>query len=97
MEKKNTWTPGPWISYLTPYYAQRQVRDESEEMIIAVVPEKGDRARCDATARLIAAAPEIAEALEWAIHHLQELLPDSNTLRDCRAALAKARGESPPR
>jgi hypothetical protein len=47
-----------------------------------------------ANARLIAAAPELLEALEWAVAQIpDDLCPDhQEALKACFAAIAKARG-----
>ena len=53
-------TPGPWRRYFVPYTGQHQIRDEAEEIVIAVIPTK---ARHEvANAHLIAAAPDLLAA-----------------------------------
>ncbi len=64
-------------------------------------PIRLSEAECEANARLIAAAPELLEALEearfelWrALDHLHVLVPeDTSAMQKIDAALAKARGQ----
>jgi hypothetical protein len=79
-------TPAPWR--LTPTFA---VAREPEMPCIAVMP--GGRDNREANARLIAAAPELYEALEWARQVIRDRLPEHGTYK-ADAALAKARGEA---
>jgi len=95
------WTPGPWRADLGETYracdrqnqtvawatfvfssAKATVRRESEEVA--------------ANARLIAAAPELAEALEALVEETADMLTwgcEPDVIRNARAALAKAKGE----
>ncbi len=83
----NKHTPGPWI--------------DSDGMI---VHRMGDIARMESTnpadARLIAACPDLVEALQSTIEALERTLPaDSqilawNAVNDARAAINKATGET---
>jgi len=96
-------TPGPWFVHQAfgtdLFFVKRQDGDRT----LRLDPESGKFARADA--RLIAAAPEMFEALV-AIHNMLWGRPDIvNALRplmgfaedaisdQCAAALAKARGE----
>lgn len=86
------WTPGPWRVGID----RRAIWDD-EDRCIAVA--KSETHQLEANARLIAAAPDLYEAL--ASMHAQHRCgcghPACNRCaddRECAAALAKARGES---
>jgi hypothetical protein len=75
----NKWTPGPWD-------ASRNVTDQNNcpcvidgnDLVVAVALDDGKELdECDANARLIAAAPEMAELLV----ECEEILARMDTLR----------------
>lgn len=78
-------TPGPWRIEIGPYY--RAIRVDSE--VIADMRQIG-RSFNESNARLIAAAPELLEALEYAIIQIPELA----SVPGVKAAITKAKGES---
>ena len=92
------WTPGPWH-----HHGPGSVRvcdgghdleagcwTIAEAEIIGV-----ERETAEANARLIAAAPELYEALDWLCAYAEESTkPGEAYLQMARAALAKARGTS---
>ena len=96
---ENKWTPGPWqLTDLGDYGdfdgLSRVIL--GDDMRFAAVHAGGpNHEENDANARLIAAAPDMAEALR----RIEEgcSFPEDNVQRACRdvarAALAKARGE----
>lgn len=109
-------TPGPWrIAHpedlADKYGVDLLVRTDKRRVAIGLGPERGEPgsaiAETDANARLIAAAPEMFEALERAAAHLpsdEEILDyaacndgramaSASAARAVRAAIAKARGE----
>ena len=110
MNAKHTpvWTPGPWrVSggrYIKQDYTEIGLSDDAG-MMIASIPggeTSGpffveNRAECDANARLIAAAPELLEALEDCVavmdRELAGLKAIQPELSSARAAIAKATGE----
>ena len=93
-------TPGPWITD----------DKQSGDVFRYVMPENGsvlpicrldvDRFEAEANARLIAAAPELLEALEAMLSHTADLDPmqgfrpeeDFSAVKQARAAIAKATG-----
>ena len=82
-------TPGPW-RYVPQHYV------DNNYMLIhcSADPNEGDNLRgyCGlANARLIAAAPELLESLEYAIR----MVPELATVPGVKAAIAKATGETP--
>jgi hypothetical protein len=79
-----------WATYLAPYSAQRQVRDEALELVVAVCP--GPASKADANARLIAAAPEMLAALRSVLDAARVAHLDGEWLDSARAAIAKATG-----
>ena len=100
------WTPGPW----------RQVWSTNGHFMIGIAGQdgvgvtdsrfnlwSGDDAEAKANAHLIAAAPDLAEALEKLLADYVALVgaarviaPDEiDVVIAARAALAKARGETP--
>jgi hypothetical protein len=96
-------TPGPWEAReygLTPILktAAHGVIVGKGDGIIAFVP-GNDKAECEARARLIAAAPELLEALEALVRHdiaadQREGLPyHCIELQDAQDIIAEARGE----
>ena len=102
MATREKWTQGPWRVFVTPYVAQTQVRDDENEIVVAAVPRRDGTA--DANAHLIAAAPELYEALDavlrayiepWAKADsaFQAAAQQAATLA-VHAALRKARGEA---
>jgi hypothetical protein len=90
-------TPGPWRASNATVYAPNQ---NAPRQMIPIKIESGwlDGAwesddEAHANARLIAAAPEMLEALELIDGYDGDAIPVSQVRETVRAALAKARGE----
>jgi hypothetical protein len=110
---ETTWTPGPWHfgkmnGYgdnlcvtrrpTNEYGPQGTIGDCPIAQVYAKAPHWENSFPYEANARLIAAAPELAEALDNIMMALD--LPGdhcelANAKRQAAAALAKARGETP--
>lgn len=84
-------TPGPWRVESGPYY--RAIRVDGE--VIADMRQIG-RSFNESNAQLIAAAPELLEALELLVDnpYREGTESDERLRRIARAAIAKAKGES---
>lgn len=90
-------TPGPWkrdICQVDKSWLKGRLSEcvISPQGIVAVTGEG------DADARLIAAAPELLDALQAMLAQLRKgpyAFKDSDALRSARAAVAKATGETP--
>ena len=91
-------TPGPWT--VSPDNS-RVVQGEGRRIALAYSHAIQPGAVGDANARLIAAAPELLEALEQAVRYLEHpdvtalpfALPVTNVSRVARAAIEAAKGE----
>jgi len=88
------WTPAPWeyvkLSHGSVYI--RSLVDGVDGYLADVFLSRPGE--CKANARLIAAAPELYEALLGAIDLIEIMSPiEGDEVRKGRAALAKARGE----
>jgi len=89
-------TPGPWvyqISNLGSAHEQGLIFPEKNGPCVAVSYEAKD-------ARLIAAAPEMLEALMWAMHHVENVFALANRndseiqeLESAREIIKKALGQ----
>jgi len=95
-------TKGPWmksgVRSTSPTYKGHGVGPDSDWVVIVPYNDK-DHSECLANAHLIAAAPELYEALTQLIDDLSNtdeegLFEHSETVIRCRLALSKARGES---
>ena len=88
MEKKHT--PGPWEVRKTasgnPFIYAGQLNVAGVAMVRAGV----DSATAEANARLIAAAPELLEALIQAVAWIEGEITAVNALSKAHAAIAKA-------
>ena len=87
-------TPGPWVvkSARSGFYVESQF-----DVIVESLDEFGRYGAIDdeANARLIAAAPELLEALEGCIVVIDNgRVPSLNFQAAARAAIAKAKGET---
>ena len=94
MSSETKWTPGPWHSRGFPTISA----GKGKGMIVKVLERYMDRAEREANAHLIAAAPDLYEALEYLLRHNRELVAqgvniDAYLMSSAYAALAKARGE----
>ena len=95
-------TPGPWYVGSGTYegrniYSVASVTDDegfTYQPIVASAEDDG--IDCwDANARLIAAAPDLLEALKWMVLRTEEGgYSDGKCLEEARAAIARATGES---
>jgi hypothetical protein len=99
-------TPGPWAAKKgVGWYVVRIAHSQDDNFAIAVGSNKtslvdaptGDDAEAEANARLIAAAPDLLEALEM-LSWLEQFCDDGDDDLEgartaARAAIAKARGE----
>jgi hypothetical protein len=75
-------TPGPWTAIETPESSHHDWRIKATRLFIGVATDNSE-----ADARLIAAAPELLEALEYLVS-----LGGGDCLEPARAAIAKAKG-----
>lgn len=90
------YTPGPW------HAEGSVVTNEQDEIVIACVIGfcmRNDLGEDYATARLIAAAPDMLKALEaivksLAYHDDEGMIEHIQEMIDARAAIAKAKGEA---
>lgn len=98
MEKneKTRHTPGPWHYEMDGF--QISIGDEStrhdylkHDRTVAVI--RDNSAHAEADARLIAAAPDLLEALEGMIEKPGQAHPGTNCWDRAQAAFAKAKGE----
>lgn len=96
---ENKWTNGPWKHYPEDNIIVSNGRMILEWQARSLAVSVAER---DANARLIAAAPDLAEACELIVgaeilsktDDLQGMLMYADGIGKARAALAKARGES---
>lgn len=65
---KTSHTPGPWKARIYPYGDHHQVSNKSGQMFIADVLKLDADEQTEANAKLIAAAPDLLEALKDIIH-----------------------------
>jgi len=87
----NTHTPGPW--HIGTRSSGRAIYgSKGEEVATFTGLSMPDEEL--ANARLIAAAPELLDALKWAVQQIEDDLdPDHQTAMDaCLAAIARAEG-----
>lgn len=96
MSNSNYFTPGPWKTANGLFYI-KVVAEGSNRVILSSQNAHGTTVTDKANAALIAAAPEMLEALEGAIDFLNEALHEFNDksfIEKMRQAVSKARGES---
>lgn len=93
-------TPGPW-EIRRPSYGQgftREIWGADGKCVTGMTTRMTTGPVTEANARLIAAAPDMLEALEgmveMATHHMMEPEERRERLRNARAAIAKARGQA---
>jgi hypothetical protein len=88
-------TPGPWIQreQITDHCGVRITADETSIAYVGRV--EVSKKQYEANARLIAAAPEMLEALQWVMQCLDGDLPHGTQecLANARAVILKATGE----
>ena len=88
------WTPGPWKAHEIQRTGIPYSPVTATTMIAKVYPTAyGDDAQSQANARLIAAAPEMAEALAACIIQLNRETLGGEALDRARALLARINGE----
>lgn len=83
MSKETKWTPGPWESDCEYIVGHGQDVDYENVCVVGLCKEMG------ANAHLIAAAPELYEALEYVIKQV----PEFGSVPGIAETMAKARGE----
>ena len=96
----NKHTPGPWVR------SGNNIKSRTDNCVVIRLPAQTDRVgdeppeqieRWDADARLIAAAPDLLEALEEIVKEYCENPDNGRTLRwaidGAKEAIAKAKGE----
>lgn len=102
MKKTPPHTAGPWAASPADMFGDHNIilADQTEDCraIAAVVSNMRDHAEVSANARLIAAAPELLEALEEArnviLNHGEDAMTLMSALVMADAAIAKAKGEA---
>lgn len=91
---RNQWTPGPWAATKPKANGEVFIKDTRVPPQLITSAVQSDREHgATANARLIAAAPALADALDG----LLNALPSGTShpaIQAARAALAKARGEA---
>jgi hypothetical protein len=92
---KTTNLQAPWRVIVSQYSNQKPSAWEITTRYGGVIAETNNLTN-DTIPRLIAAAPDLLSALEWALGQIEDdLCPDHQAALDgCRAAIAKAKGEA---
>ena len=93
-------TPGPWKQGDACFSDMRSIRSNGHRIAVADGGISTSDAEDHANARLIAAAPDLLEALESLYHAANSIGEDTcdpvafaGALEDARASIAKARGQ----
>ncbi len=93
-------TQGPWkATYDSQLQAAIEIYNTEDRVMVAVLPDRGTieaMSEIEANANLIAAAPDMYEALEEVCNRcINKTITIGNTCKDCITdkALRKARGE----
>lgn len=86
-------TVGPWYVANKPGFSNLFVYSDTYD--IAEVLHAGNNHRQEANARLIAAAPELLEALQGMVDHAYYGVAVGRWMKQARAAIAKATGAKP--
>ena len=85
-------TPGPWG--VKARYKSRVVESQAGEAVAGVYMPSGDNVLVQqANGRLIAAAPDLLDALEVTVKRFMDEGYDSTNFEEAIDAIAKARGE----
>lgn len=103
MTTETPWTPGPWILKVHHRHGHDRMVPvwyiaAENNVGIAVQPSYSNPEHEDANSRLIAAAPELYEALTLLLADVQDYPAwqrPCHAVDAAKAALAKARGEQP--
>ena len=90
-------TPGPWHINRDDWGAPTAIRSQDAQPVVATGPGFGSKAEIEANMNLIAAAPDMLEALQSALARLDNgyrlsLAEQRATAEQLRAAIAKAEG-----
>ena len=93
------YTPAPWNYYTEPQPNGCPIIGNDKGLMVAMLAHSinypDQREEAEANARLIAAAPELLQALQEVTAYCKELGFDWSCLIQARAAIAKATGEQP--
>lgn len=89
MTTRNTHTPGPWELHRVDTSSGDEIHDVADNAHIATVWKSN---RAEDNAKLIAAAPELLEALEECLQWAKNQGWHQPGVDSCKAAIAKAKG-----
>ena len=88
------YTEGPWSVAETRHNYDTVIRGPRGEPIALTLIAGYTKKEGTANSALLAAAPDLLEALKWMVLRTEEGgYPDGKCLEDARAAIAKATGE----
>lgn len=96
MSNETKWTKGPWVIAFNGYYFDVGPKNNSKDITVFPNVCIGVPNELEANANLIAAAPELYDALNYIVTKWYGDVTDggSDELNKAISALAKARGES---
>ncbi len=86
-----THTPGPW-SYFHDSCTQCESEGKAEYIVMGPPDGHHGQFSNEADARLIAAAPDLLEACDAALHWITDIDNANRTVKQLRAAISKATG-----
>jgi hypothetical protein len=85
-------TPGPWEAVIPSWGLPKIVDAGGREIAHHIANIERDGRTVNLNARLIAAAPEMLAALEWAVDTADAEQYEAGWYADARMAIAKAKG-----